>query len=91
MTLELNEERLVELGESNYLMLKESYCSVLQLKELVDRLHKGCLEQGTGLEMDTVLAVKLVTDRLHDELERYLRPECDPDSAYDDAMVEKGS
>lgn len=89
MTIDLNDERLSELAQSNYLMLKQSYCSVLQLKELVDRLHRDFLEQGGVPETDTVLAIKMTTDRLYDDLERYLRPECDPDSAYDEAMVEK--
>lgn len=88
MTSELRDERLQELSESNYVMLRESYCSVQQLKELVDRLHVSYLKQGTTLEMDTVMAIKLTTDRLYDELERYLRPECDPDSAYDAAKAE---
>lgn len=89
MTTVLRDERVQELGESNYLMLKDTYSSVQQLKGLVDRLHASYLKQGTTLEVDTVVAVKLTTDRLYDELERYLRPECDPDSAYDDAMTEE--
>jgi len=39
MTSELREERVQELGASNYLVLKDSYCAVQQLKGLVDRLH----------------------------------------------------
>lgn len=88
MTSELREERVQELGESNYLVLKDSYSAVQRLKGLVDRLHANYLKQGIVPEMDTVMAIKLTTDRLYDELERYLRPECDPDSAYDDAMTE---
>ncbi|BCG48174.1 hypothetical protein GEOBRER4_n3048 [Citrifermentans bremense] len=89
MTTELREERLQELGESNYLMLKDTYCSIQQLKGLVDRMHASYLQHGISFEMDTLMAVKLTTDRLFDELERYLRPECDPDSAYDDALAEE--
>ena len=88
MALEMRDERLQDLSESNYLMLKEAYCSVQQLKGLVDRLHGKYLEQGIALEMDTVMAIKLTSDRLYDELERYLRPECDPDSAFDAARPE---
>ena len=91
MTSELREERVQELGASNYLVLKDSYCAVQQLKGLVDRLHANYLKQGIVPEMDTVMAIKLTTDRLYDELERYLRPECDPDSAFDDAMTEGSS
>ncbi len=82
-------ERVLELGESNYLVLKDSYRLVHELKGLVDRLHVGCLQQGKSMDYDTVSAIKLTTDRLYGELERYLRPECDPDSAYDEAMTEK--
>ena len=89
MTSGMREERVQELGESNYLMLKDSYRTVHELKGLVDRLHASCLKQGKTLDFDTVAAIKLTTDRLYDELERYLRPECDPDSAYDAAMTEK--
>ena len=60
-----------------------------ELKLLVDRLHAGYLEQPGSVDFDTVAAIKLTTDHTYDELERYLRPECDPDSAYDAAMTEK--
>jgi len=89
MTKGVREERVQELSESSYLMLKESYRAVQELKGLVDRLHAGYLQQGATLEYDTVSALKLTTDRLYGELERYLRPECDPDSACDDAMTER--
>lgn len=90
MTSEMREERLRELSSSNYLMLKQTYCSMQELKGLVDRLHGGYLERGDAQEMDTVTAIKLTADRLYEELERYLRPECDPDSAYDPARPETG-
>ena len=87
MTSELREERVQELGEESYLMLKESYQSVQELKALVDRLHAAYL-QGETSQMDVVAAVKLTVDRLYEDLERYLRPGVDPDSAYDDALTE---
>ncbi|MBJ6801114.1 hypothetical protein [Geomonas propionica] len=88
MTSGLKDERLQELSESNYVMLKEVYCLSQQLKGLVDRLHLSYLKQGVVLEMDTVMAIKLTSDRLYEGLERYIRPECDPDSAYDPAKPE---
>lgn len=88
MTTELRDQRLRELSESNYLMLKDVYCLSQQLKGLIDRLHGNYLKQGVVYEMDTVMAIKLTSDRLYDGLERYLRPECDPDSAYDPAKTE---
>ncbi|MBU5638922.1 hypothetical protein KOM00_19555 [Geomonas sp. Red69] len=88
MTTGLKDERLQELSESNYVMLKEAYCLSQQLKGLVDRLHLSYLKQGGVQEMDMVMAIKLTSDRLYEGLERYLRPECDPDSAYDPAKAE---
>lgn len=88
MTSGLRDERLRELAESNYVMLKDTYCSMRQLKDLADRLHERYLEQGSTFEMDTVSALKLTADRAFGELERYLRPECDPDSADDAARAE---
>ncbi|HBA89367.1 MAG TPA: hypothetical protein DCZ75_15680 [Geobacter sp.] len=87
MTFELREERVRELGEESYLVLKESYQSVRELKALVERLHAAYLRGDTS-QMDVVGAVKLTVDRLYDDLERYLRPGVDPDSAYDDARTE---
>lgn len=89
MTSGLRQERVQELSESSYLMLKESHQSLRELKGLVDRLHEGFLQEQKGVDFDTLAAIKLTTDRMYDELERYLRPECDPDSAYEDAMTEK--
>ncbi|QWV92396.1 hypothetical protein KP004_14425 [Geomonas oryzisoli] len=88
MTSGLKDERLQELAESNYVMLKEVYCLSQQLKGLVDRLHLSYLKQGIVQEMDMVMAIKLTSDNLYEGLERYLRPECDPDSAYDPAKAE---
>ena len=88
MTSELREGRVQELCESSYLMLKDSYCAVQELKGLVDHLHASYLQQGKTVDFDAVSAIKLTTDRLYGELERYLRPECDPDSAYDEARTE---
>jgi len=89
MTSGLRQERVQELCESAYLMLKESHQSLRELKGLVDRLHEGFLQEQKGVDFDTLAAIKLTTDRMYDELERYLRPECDPDSAYEAAMTEK--
>lgn len=88
MASSLREERVRELGESAYLMLKDTYGSLRELKGMVDRLHGSSLQQGKQLDFDQVAAVKLTTDRLYVELERYLRPELDPDSAHPSAMTE---
>jgi hypothetical protein len=81
------EGRVQELSESSYLMLRDTYHMVRELKGMVDRMHQSGL-MGSGTSFDQVAAVKLTTDRLYDELERYMRPECDPDCAVDEAMTE---
>ncbi|MCM0083877.1 hypothetical protein L4X63_20025 [Geomonas sp. Red32] len=89
MSEEIREERVRELSESNYLMLRQSYRMVQELKGMMDRFHAGCL-QGSPPDFDTLTAMKITVTRLYDDMERYLRPECDPDSAHPDAMIEKG-
>ncbi|GFO57478.1 hypothetical protein GMSM_44850 [Geomonas sp. Red276] len=89
MSEEIREERVRELSESNYLMLRQSYRMVQELKGMMDRFHAGCL-QGRPLDFDTLTAMKITVTRLYDDMERYLRPECDPDSAHPDALIEKG-
>lgn len=88
MTSSVREGRVDELSESNYLMLRDTHNLVRELKGMVDRLHQTAVTGG-GTSFDLVAALKLTVDRLYDELERYLRPGCDPDSAYDAALTEK--
>lgn len=87
MTSGIKEERVRELSESSYLMLRDSYRLVQEMKGMVDRFHANCL-QGKPVDFDTLAAIKLTANRLYEEMERYLRPECDPDSAHPDAMTE---
>ena len=89
MTSSVREERMQELSESAYLMLRDTYKLVRELKGMVDRLHQSGLRQDNRMNFDQVAAIKLTTDHIYDDLERYMRPECDPDSAYDEAMIEK--
>lgn len=89
MTAALRTERVEELSESSYLVLRNTYNVLRELKGMVDRLH-GSTVQGAPTSLDQVAALKLTTDRLYDDLERYLRPECDPDSADDAARTETG-
>jgi hypothetical protein len=90
MTSGVREERVRERSESSYLMLRESYRMVQELKGMVDRFYGNCLT-GKAMDFDTLSAIRLTTDRLYQDMERYLRPECDPDSAHPEAMTEAGS
>ncbi|HJV66797.1 MAG TPA: hypothetical protein VJ550_13745 [Geomonas sp.] len=87
MTSEIREERVRELSESSYLMLRQSYRMVQELKGMVDRFYTGCY-QGKSMDFDSLSAIRLTTERLYEDMERYLRPECDPDSAHPEAMTE---
>ena len=89
MTSSMREERVQELSQSAYIQLKGSYDLVRELKGMVDRLHASGLQQGSKMSFDQVAAIKLTTDRLYEDLERYMRPECDPDSAYETALAEE--
>jgi hypothetical protein len=86
MTLS-REERIREIGEHSYEVLRDSYRMVQELKVMVDRYHVNCL-QGKATDFDSFSAIKLTMDRLFDGMERYLRPELDPQSAHPDAMTE---
>ncbi|MBJ6727775.1 hypothetical protein [Geomesophilobacter sediminis] len=87
MTTAIREERLQELAESSYRILKETYRGLGTLRELIKELHDSCLS-GDGPDFDKVAAMTLTFDEVYGELERYLRPEVDPDSADDAAMPE---
>jgi hypothetical protein len=85
---EVREERVQELSESSYVVLRDGYRLVQELKGMIDRFHANCM-QGKPIDFDTLSAIKLTMTRLYDDMERYLRPECDPDSAHPEAMTEK--
>lgn len=87
MTSGMREDRVHELSDSSYITLRDSYRLVQEMKGMVDRLHVSCV-QGKPVDFDNIAALKLVMDRLYDDMERYMRPECDPDSAHPDAMTE---
>lgn len=88
MATGFREKRVQELGESAYLLLKETYRGLGTLRGLIRDLHDCCLKEGGSLDFDKVEAMNLTMEQIYGELERYLLPECDPDSAYDDAMAE---
>lgn len=78
----LDAKMLEELGESEYRELVQVYCKLRDLKTSITQMHDAYVAQATPPEFDKVEAIHLVVDDVFDDLERYLRPECDPDSAY---------
>jgi hypothetical protein len=87
MTSAVKEERVRELSDSSYVVLRDSYRLVQEMRAMMDRFHTGVM-QGKPMDYDTLTAIRLTMNRLYDDMERYLRPECDPDSAHPDAMTE---
>ena len=87
--MSLREERVQELGESAYKELKELFCRLKGVKELVGEIHGAYVERGTPPAFEKVEALQLMVEGLFAGLERYIMPECDPDSAYPPAMPEK--
>jgi hypothetical protein len=78
----IDESMLGELAESEYRELENVYCKLRDLKTSISEMHDAYLAQATPPEFDKVEAIHLMVDEVFDDLERYLRPECDPDSAY---------
>lgn len=87
MTSGVREERVHELSDSSYTVLRDSYRLVQEIRGMMDRFHDGVMH-GKPVDYDTLTAIRLTITRLYDDMERYLRPECDPDSAHPDAMTE---
>ena len=78
----MDEKMVAELGESEYRELESVYCKLRDLKGAIAQMHDAYIAQSTPPDFDKVEAIHLMVDGLFDDLERYLRPECDPDSAY---------
>lgn len=78
----LNETMLEQLGESEYRELESVYRKLRDLKASITEMHDTYLAQAAPPEFDKVEALHLMVDEVFDDLERYLLPECDPDSAY---------
>jgi hypothetical protein len=82
-TMEKMDTRMLEeLGESEYRELEYVYCKLRDLKTSIALMHDAYVAQAIPPEFDKVEAIHLMADEVFDDLERYMRPECDPDSAY---------
>lgn len=78
----LDAKMLEELGESEYRELVAVYCKLSDLKTSITQMHDDYVAQATPPELNKVQAIRFIVDEVFDDLDRYLRPECDPDSAY---------
>lgn len=82
MTEKMDKEMLEELGESEYRELESVYCKLRDLKTSISQMHDEFVAQATPPDFDKVEAIHLLAEDVFADLERYLLPECDPDSAY---------
>jgi hypothetical protein len=82
MKEKMDSDMLAELGETEYRELEEVYGKLHNLKNAITEMHDAYLAQASPPEFDKVQAIHIMVDALFADLERYLRPECDPDSAY---------
>jgi hypothetical protein len=73
---------LEELGESEYRELEYVYCKLRDLKTSIAQMHDDFVAQAIPPEFEKVEAIHLMVNEVFDDLERYMRPICDPDSAY---------
>lgn len=85
----LDTKMLEELGESEYRELEYVYCKLRDLKTSITQMHDDYLAQAAPPEFDMVTAIHLMVDEVFADLERYLLPECDPDSAYKTVRLEE--
>lgn len=67
---------LKELGESEYQVLKETYCRLQTLRSDTGTMRDQYVTDGTPPAFDKVEAVYLQVEELYDELERFLLPVC---------------
>jgi len=81
---------LKELGESEYQILKETYCRLQGVRSGIDAMHKQYVKDGTPPDFDQVETIYLQMEELYDELERFLLPICSV-SACGPAMCEPES
>lgn len=76
----VDKDMMGELAESEYRELEIIYRKLRELKTSIAEMHDAYLAQSIPPEFDRVEAIHLMADDAFNELERYLRPECDPDS-----------
>jgi len=75
---------LKELGESEYQMLKETYCRLQGLRSDIKTMHDQYTSDGTPPAFDRVEALYLQVEDLFEELERFLLPVCSTSSCGPD-------
>jgi len=75
---------LKELGESEYEILKETYCRLQGLRSDIKTIHDQYTADGTPPPFHQVEALYLQVEALFEELERFLLPVCSTSSCGPD-------
>ncbi|KAF0217254.1 MAG: hypothetical protein FD174_3362 [Geobacteraceae bacterium] len=89
MTEKLNAKRLEELGESEYRELESVYGKLKDLRASIAQMHDDLLKEATPPTFDKLEAIYLMVEDVFAGLERYLLPECDPNSAFEPVRREE--
>jgi hypothetical protein len=75
---------LKELGESEYQVLKETYCRLHELRSGISAMRNRYTADGTPPDFDHVEALYLQMEEIFEELERFLLPVCSTSSCGPD-------
>ena len=67
---------LKDLGDSEYQVLKATYCKLQELRSAIGTMRDQYATDGTPPDFDHVEALYLQMEELYDELERFLLPLC---------------
>jgi len=80
-------ENLKELGDTEYQVLKETYCRLQELRSEIGAMRERYVADGTPPDFSQVEALYLQSEEISEELERFLLPVCSTSSCGPDMCV----
>lgn len=75
---------LKELGESEYQVLKETYCRLQELRSGIGAMHDQYKADGTPPDFDHVEALHVQMEEMFEDLERFMLSVCSTSSCGPD-------
>jgi hypothetical protein len=69
---------LRELGESEYTVLSSAYCKLHEVRDYLTRMHDVYLRDGVPPTFSEVAAVRILTEEVFGEVEKYVLALADP-------------
>ena len=72
---------LGELGESEYTVLSSAYCKLNGVRDYLARMHDVYLRDGIPPAFSEVEAVRILTEEVYGEVEKYVHALADPEEA----------